>query len=188
MHNIPAVIFAGGKSSRMGTDKALLPYLGYKTMSEFQYNKLQKYFNTVYISSKEDKFDFDCEVILDTKEMSSPLVALVSIFEQLQVESIFVLSVDAPLVDELVIEKILGNDDESYDAIIAKSPKGIQPLCGIYHLSILTQAQDALENDMHKLTRLLKEANTYTVNFHEETPFTNLNHKEEYEALLSSHL
>jgi len=188
MHNIPAVLFAGGKSSRMGTDKALLPYQEYKTMSEFQYRKLQKYFKTVYISCKENKFDFVCELLLDIQEVSSPLVALISIFEQLDVESIFVLSVDAPLVEESVIEKLFLNDNKRYDAIIAESPKGLQPLCAIYHRSILSQGQAALKNDMHKLTKLLKEANAHTVIFGNETPFTNLNHKEEYEALLSRQL
>jgi len=188
MYDIPAVIFAGGKSSRMGMDKALLPYLEYETLSEFQYRKLQKYFTSVYLSSKINKFDFRCELILDTKDESSPLVALVSIFEQLNIERIFVLSVDAPLIDKTIIEKLFSNDDAYYDATIAKSPRGLQPLCGIYHRSILTKAKVALKNDIHKLTKLLNESYTHKVPFDKETPFTNLNHKEEYEALLSRKL
>ena len=185
MHNTPAVIFAGGKSSRMGRDKALLPYAGCKTLSEFQYKKLQNYFTAVYLSSKTNKFDFDCEIIFDVEEKSSPLVALVSIFEQLDVERIFVLSVDAPLVDETVIEKLFESDDKRHDAIIAQSPQGLQPLCGIYHHSILPHAKRALKNDMYKLTKLLQVAHTLTVSFDQELPFANINHKEEYERLLS---
>jgi len=184
MYDIPAIIFAGGKSSRMGTDKALLAFKGYKTMSEFQYRKLEKYFSSVYISSKENKFDFDCKLILDIQDESSPLVALVSVFEQLNIESIFVISVDIPLLDEAVIKKIFANDNKDYDAIIAESPNGLQPLCGIYHRSILSYAKTALKNDTYKLTKLLKEAHTYRVIFNKETPFTNLNHPEEYKALL----
>jgi len=186
MDNIPAIIFAGGRSSRMGEDKALLPFEGYKTLSEFQYKKLQKCFHTVYLSSKEKKFDFECDVIVDTYTESSPLVALVSIFETLDVESIFVLSVDAPLVDAQVITKLFQAYDKSYDAIIAQSPNGLQPLCGIYHRSILTLAENAIENNMHRLTKLLDLANTCTVSFEEESLFTNLNYKHEYEKLLLS--
>jgi len=184
MYDIPAVIFAGGKSSRMGEDKALLPFGAYPTLSEYQYTKLQQYFTTVYLSSKNKKFDFACSVILDTHTVSSPLVALVSIFDTLDTESVFVLSVDAPLVDADVITKLFHAYHKKYDAIIAKSPHGLEPLCGIYNRSIVTLAKDALDKEHHKLTRLLKDAHTQTVSFEEEMLFTNLNYKHEYEALL----
>ena len=184
MYDIPAIIFAGGKSSRMGEDKALLPFEGYKTLSEFQYKKLQNYFHTVYLSSKEKKFDFECNIILDTHTESSPLVALISIFETLDVESIFLLSVDAPLVNEHIIAKLFHAHNKKYDAVIAQSPEGLQPLCGFYNRSILTLAKDALKKDMHRLTKLLKDANTHTILFEDESLFTNLNYRHEYEKLL----
>jgi len=77
-HTMPAVIFAGGKSSRMGKDKALLPFADCNTLSEFQYNKLTSLFDKVYISSKEDKFDFEATVITD------PLPKKISLILRLQ--------------------------------------------------------------------------------------------------------
>jgi len=183
MYNIPAVIFAGGKSSRMKEDKALLPFEKYKTLSEFQYKKLQKYFHHVYLSSKKNKFDFDCEVLLDTHIEHSPLVALVSIFEKLDAENIFILSVDAPLVDNSIFTKLFQNFDTQYDAIIAQSPHGLQPLCGIYNRSIITKAKQSLSKDMHKLTHLLKNTHTQVIHFDNEDLFTNLNFRHEYEKL-----
>ena len=184
MYDIPAVIFAGGKSSRMGADKALLPFNAYPTLSEYQYVKLKKYFTSVYLSSKEKKFDFTCDVILDTHTLSSPLVALVSIFDTLEAETVFVLSVDAPLVGQHVIAKLFHAYDSKFDAIIAKSPNGLEPLCGIYNRSILTSAQASLDKNKHKLIKLLENAYTQTVFFEEDVAFTNLNFKHEYEALL----
>ena len=78
-----AVIFAGGKSSRMGEDKALLPFANYPTLTEFQQDKLSTLFDEVYISAKENKFDFDCKVIQDNDKENSPLVGLISVFESL---------------------------------------------------------------------------------------------------------
>ena len=60
-----AVIFAGGKSSRMGEDKALLPFSNYPTLTEFQHDKLSTLFDDVYISAKQNNFDFECRVIQD---------------------------------------------------------------------------------------------------------------------------
>ena len=132
-----AVIFAGGKSSRMGKDKSLLPFATYATLSEFQQERLKPWFKKVYISAKENKFDFNCVCIEDKENISSPLIGLLSILESIEEEEIFVLSVDAPFVDQNVIEEILNSNDPSYDAIIAKSGSGIQPLCGLYKKSIL---------------------------------------------------
>ncbi len=184
-HAIPAVIFAGGKSSRMGKDKALLPFADCNTLSEFQYNKLTALFDTVYISSKEEKFDFDAKVITDRYEESSPLVGIISIFETLEEDEVFILSVDAPFVNKEVIEKLL-NHEEKFDAIIAKSTSGTQPLCGVYRRSILPLAQKHLKEGDHRLNNLLKEADTQFVSFEDNTPFTNLNHPHEYENALKS--
>jgi molybdopterin-guanine dinucleotide biosynthesis protein A len=129
-YNIPLVIFAGGKSSRMGQDKALLPFGGYNTLSEFQQVRLSKLFKKVYISAKENKFDFD----------NSPLVGIISIFETLKVDKVFILSVDAPFVNKEVIDKLI-NSNNRFDAVVAKSKSGVQPLCGVYKRSVLPIAQ-----------------------------------------------
>lgn len=182
-YSIPAIIFAGGKSSRMGRDKALLPFAGYNTLSEFQHNKLSSLFDQVYISAKEDKFDFDTAVIEDRYEESSPLVGIVSVFEKLEVNEVFILSVDAPFVNEEVIKKLL-NHEKAFDAVVAKSTSGVQPLCGLYRRSILHLAQKHLQEGNHRLNSLLKEADTQFVSFEDDIPFTNINHPHEYHNAL----
>lgn len=181
-----AIIFAGGKSSRMGKDKALLPFGGYPTLSEFQYARLGTLFQKVYISAKDNKFDFDCTVIKDTYKESSPLVGIISVFETLNVEEVFILSVDAPFVNRDTIEKLLAHNESDLDAIVAQSPSGVQPLCGLYKKSILPLAYEQLEKDNHKLGDLLRLANTLYVKFDEDLPFTNLNHPKEYRQALKN--
>ena len=186
MYNIPAVIFAGGKSSRMGTDKALLPFKGMNTLSEFQYQKLSVLFKKVYLSAKNNKFDFTCTLIKDRYKECSPLVGIISTFEALESDAIFILSVDAPLVNEPIIKHLWETYQENHemDAIIAESPTGIQPLCGIYSRSILPLAKQHLERNNHRLLSLLQASNIQTVYFKEEKHFTNLNTPSEYEALI----
>ena len=184
--SLDAVIFAGGKSSRMGEDKALLPFGEYSTLTEFQYSRLSKLFKRVTISAKENKFDFDCVVIEDIYKEHSPLVGIISIFETLQVEEVFILSVDAPFVENDTIEKILNCKKNDPDAVVAQSPSGVQPLCGLYRKSILPFAQQQLEKNNHRLGDLLRLAKTEYVKFEVDLPFTNLNHPEEYQEALKS--
>ncbi len=179
-----AIVFAGGKSTRMKEDKALLPFGKYDTLAAFQYAKLQTLFTDVYLSTKEKKFDFEANLIQDCYETYSPLVGLLSVFETLDAQEIFVLSVDAPFVDTDIIRDIMTIDIEKYDAIIAKSPYGIEPLCGRYKRSILPLLQKQYQAQNHRLHTLLHTAKTYMLDFTDTMAFTNLNHPNEYKEAL----
>ena len=188
MITIPCVIFAGGKSSRMGEDKSLLPFGSQKTLTQYQYIRLSKIFKNVYISSKDKtKFNFEAPFIEDIKVDSiyAPTVGFVSIFEKLKDERIFILSVDSPFVEKDEIDKILSNDSLDMDATIAKTKFGIQPMCGIYHRSLEPKFLNMLKTDNHKLGFLLKSSNTTFVEFKNDEPFLNLNHPHEYQKALS---
>jgi molybdopterin-guanine dinucleotide biosynthesis protein A len=187
MLDTPCVIFAGGKSSRMGEDKSLLPFASYKTLTQYQLDRLKKIFKTVYISCKsKEKFDFDAEFIEDikTSKVYAPSVAFVSVFEALHVESFFALSVDSPFVDEKTIKTLIKKDKSNYDATIAKTNSGIQPLCGVYHISLLDDFKKMLDEDNHKLGYLLKNSNTNYVKFDDEEIFLNLNKPQDYQEAL----
>ena len=187
MINIPCVIFAGGKSSRMGEDKSLLPFGGFNTLTHYQLSKLSKFFKTVYISSKDkNKFDFEANYIEDIKTDSTyaPTVGFISIFKELKCDKFFAISVDSPFIGEQEIKKLTENDLEDSDATIAKTKFGIQPLCGIYHRSLESKFLEMLESDNHKLGYLLKSSNTIFVDFEDEIAFLNLNNPSEYEEAL----
>lgn len=49
---LPLVIIAGGKSSRMGSDKALLPFGGCATLTQFQLQRLKPFFQSLHVSAK----------------------------------------------------------------------------------------------------------------------------------------
>lgn len=51
------VILAGGKSSRMGRDKTLLPFGGFATLTHYGAHKFGRIFERVFVSSKFEKFD-----------------------------------------------------------------------------------------------------------------------------------
>lgn len=188
MFDIPCVIFAGGKSSRMGEDKSLLPFGTFNTLTEFQLSRLSKIFKTVYISCKEkSKFNFEANFIEDIKTSSTyaPTAGFIAIFERLTCDSFFAISVDSPFIGENEIEKIFLADTQHADATIAKTASGIQPMCGIYHRSTNEKFSYMLKEDNHKLGFLLKSSNTLYVEFEDEKPFLNLNHPHEYKEALT---
>jgi len=188
MLNIPCVIFAGGKSSRMGEDKALLPFGGFDTLAEFQQTRLKKIFKTIYISCKDKtNFTFKANFIEDikTNDIFAPTTGFISVFDSLACEKIFVLSVDTPFINEQIIETLLKADNPNAEATIAKLNGKMQPMCGIYHHSLREKFTQMLETDNHKLGLLLKNSKTTFVNFNDEKPFLNLNHPHQYQEALT---
>jgi len=189
MFNTPCIIFAGGKSSRMGEDKSLLPFAGYNSLTHYQYQRLKKLFKNVYISCKsKEKFDFEADFIEDisTENIFAPTVGFVSAFRALSEDSFFVLSVDTPFVTQKEISRLLNADTQELDATIAKSEFGSHPLCGIYHRSLQKEFEKMIKEENHKLGFLLKSSKTNYILFSEEKPFTNLNYFDEYQKALES--
>jgi molybdopterin-guanine dinucleotide biosynthesis protein A len=187
MLDTPCVIFAGGKSSRMGEDKSLLPFGGFATLTEFQLHRFSKIFSNVHISCKSrDKFSFEASFIEDAKSSTTfaPTAGFVGVLHAMACERFFAISVDAPFVDNSIIEALFDADTSDADATIARSPHGMEPLCGIYHRSLLGEFEKMLKEDNHKLGMLLKNAKTTFVSFDDAKPFANLNHPEEYQEAL----
>lgn len=173
----------------MGEDKSLLPFANFSTITQYQLAKLNKIFQTVYISCKDkSKFSFDANFIEDIKTNTTyaPTAGFVAIFDALHVESFFALSVDSPFVSENEINKIIKEDalHVELDATIAKTSSGIQPMCGVYHRSLEHKFKQMLQEDNHKLSFLLKSSNTLHVEFANEEAFLNLNNPQEYQQAL----
>jgi len=151
-YTIPCVLFAGGKSSRMGEDKSLLPFAHSQSLAQYQYERLEEIFTHVYISTKNTtKFGhINAKFIQDSlsPDVHAPTVGFINIFNQLHEENaVFVLSVDTPFVTKEVIKRLLEVERSDYDAIIARTPSGIHPLCGIYTRSLQEPMLDMIKNN-----------------------------------------
>jgi molybdopterin-guanine dinucleotide biosynthesis protein A len=189
MFDLPCVIFAGGKSSRMGTDKALLSFGSSDSLIHYQYERLNRLFASTYISVKTaDKIPFSASIIEDHpgSAVFAPTAGFVAVFEQLEAKRIFVLSVDTPFVNADIIRRLLEADRDDLDAVIARTPTGSHPMCGIYHRTLLPEFQAMLTSGNHRLGMLLKKNRTRHVDFDDETAFSNLNHPHEYKAALTA--
>ena len=182
---ITCVILSGGKSSRMGEDKSLLPFSSSKTLIEYQYNRLKPYFQNVYISSKTNKFDFIDEefLILDeNKEIFSPILALDTIFNKFKNEKIFIITVDTPFVSLKTISELI-NQSYEVDICIAETQK-THNLCGVFSSNINSFIKVMIKDDIHKIFYLIKNNNYKIIHFDNHDEFININNKDEYQKSL----
>lgn len=184
---IPCVILCGGRSSRMGEDKSLLPFSTSTSLTQYQYDKLKVFFQDIYLSSKVDKFDFlinkEKYLILDKGEIFSPIVALQTIFKTIKSSKVFIITVDTPLVSINSINELI-NKSIDRDICVAETHR-THNLCGIFSTKLINFIDEMLIKDIHKVNYLLKNNNTKYVNFPNDDEFINLNNKDEYERALS---
>ena len=183
--DIPCVILAGGKSSRMGEDKSLMLFDNNISMIEYQYNKLSKLFKNVYISSKINKFDFidKSQIILDNQNISSPMIALKTILDTLNEEKVFIITVDMPLIQLDTIIKITDLSlKNNYNITIAKEINGnIHNLCGVFSKNIITTIDNLLKNNIHKIKKLKHSIKNYKeITFDTNVQFSNINTKNDF--------
>lgn len=183
---ITCVILSGGKSSRMGEDKSLLPFSTSKTLIQYQYDRLKPYFRNIYISSKVDKFDFlekNFLILDENKDIFSPILALDTIFKKFENQKIFIITVDTPLVSIDSISKLI-DASINYDICIAQTEK-IHNLCGVFSSNISLTIKTMIENDIHKIAYLINKNKNKILKFPNNSEFLNINNKEEYEESLN---
>ena len=103
-----AIILAGGKSSRMGTDKGVLSING-KTMLEHICEQLHGTFGQILISATDaEKYSFaGFEVIEDKMPGQGPLMGIASALEASANEINFVVACDIPHIEMGCVRKML---------------------------------------------------------------------------------
>ncbi len=181
----PCVIFAGGKSSRMGEDKALLPFGTSATLTQHLLEKMEDIFECVYISTKDrKKFNFEAKFILDKSDVFAPTSGFVESFKILKCD-FFAISVDSPFVSKKIIEKIILSDHKDLDAVVAKADNKIHPMIALYKISLQHEFEKMLKDDNHKLGFLLKNSKTKYIEFQNNNEFLNLNNQDDYRLALS---
>ncbi len=199
MENITAIILAGGKSSRIGTDKAFLKLNG-ESVIERIYNLLTKIFSDVIIiSNNPEKFQFlTPKVYKDIYPHFGPLSGIHAGLSNSQTENNFFISCDMPLVTEEVIRFILAKMNND-DITIVKTESNIQSLLGIYKKSCLARADELLSfansqinikagKTSVKLFDLINHVKTTFIDlsyekFYHDDIFLNMNTSEDYKKV-----
>jgi len=136
---LSAVILAGGMSSRMGRDKALLCYQGLPLLRRL-YDLAQLFADPVYVVTPwRDRYAAilpeNSQWIAESLPTQGPLVGFASALPHIQTDWILLLACDLPrLTPESLAEGVqqLASVPDSAIAFLPRHAKGWEPLCGFY--------------------------------------------------------
>jgi molybdopterin-guanine dinucleotide biosynthesis protein A len=180
---VPAAgfVLAGGRSTRMGQDKALLT-LGGEPLVKRAVRKLNKVCAEVAIAGGTENLMQFGRVIPDESAGCGPLGGIVAGLEQSSFEWNLFVAVDAPFVPLLVLKALLVIPAGSADVCVMARVQGVmQPLCAVYSTKSLAVLRQELAAGRWKVTRAIEAAGPVKVmDFDDASWFANLNTPEEF--------
>jgi molybdenum cofactor guanylyltransferase len=174
-------VLAGGRSSRMGQDKALLT-LGGEPLVKRAIRKLSEVCADVAIAGGREELTQFGRVIPDERVGCGPLSGIVAALEQSSFEWNLFLAVDAPFVPVSVLkELLLMAAGFPGGCVMARTQGVLQPLCAVYSRKALEVLKQELAAGRWKVTRAIEAAGPVKVmDFGNTSWFANLNTPEEF--------
>lgn len=154
---VTGIILAGGKGSRMGTEKGFQELCG-KPLVQYAIDALSGLCSSIIISSSSEAYhSLGYKVVADVFPGIGPMGGIYSALKQSKTEKNLVLSCDLPFVTTGLMSYILQNSNGYKVAIPWMGGQHYEPLCGFYHLSILDQISNYIMNSNYKLPDLFEE-------------------------------
>jgi molybdopterin-guanine dinucleotide biosynthesis protein A len=187
-HGVTAFILGGGKSTRMGRDKAFVK-IGDQTLLARALDVAHAVAEDWRIVGDAGKFAAFGPVVEDVFRDCGPLggihVALLSTHNELNV----ILAVDLPFVTPRFLEYLISRARETGAVVtVPQAGGGLQPLCAVYRRTFAQVAERALRERRNKIdplfteveTRVLAEEELSRAGFSPQI-FRNLNTPEQWE-------
>lgn len=191
------IILCGGKSTRMGTDKATLPF-GPERMLQRVVRLLGESVgpgNIVVVAAPDQPLPLlpkEVTVARDQRQGRGPLEGIAAGLQAVRddVEAAYITSCDVPLLVPAFVTRMF---ERLGDDAIAVPREGEQfhPLAAVYRRSVLPIVQRLLSSDQLRLRFLFDETSTRFVEVDELQrvdpdlgTLVNLNHPEDYQRAL----
>jgi molybdenum cofactor guanylyltransferase len=130
-------ILAGGKSSRMGRDKATIK-IGEKSLIRLVYDRAKEVFDDVIIISRRHNTieSIDAPVLKDVVPFGNSMAGIVSALLYSETPYTFVVACDMPFLSTEAF-KYMANEATGEDIIIPRTKLGFEPLHAIYNRSCI---------------------------------------------------
>lgn len=183
------VVLAGGRSSRMGTDKSNLRLQG-SSFLEYQIEKGRKLGITDILVSGYQGSGCSAEVVKDRVAQRGPLGGLEACFRKASHSRVLVLGVDVPLIPVSELERLAERSRNSEKAVTILQHRGKEePLIGVYRSDLADAMLEELSVRKGSVFAFLRRIGyeVYVSDGPDEW-FANINFPEDYEKYVKRNL
>lgn len=179
---IYGVVLAGGRSKRLGRDKALLDVAGQTLLSRTA-TLVSCITQKTYISGRDPKpLGIDLPWFPDAKEGCGPIGGIIAALKTLKAPCLCV-SCDLPLLGEgllnrLVCASSVAPPNTAMTTFQHEETKYIESMIAVYEPEAVELLEDALANECYKLSAAVPEERRMHLSFTEEEAmaFFNINY------------
>ena len=173
INNINGYILAGGKSSRIGIEKGLIPLNG-KAIIQYIIEQLKPLVNKLVIVSNNIEYEkFGLKVIPDLIKDIGPAGGIYTALSHTDKNLNFIVSCDMPFIEKEYIEYIIKNSDNS-QITLPKRKEKIEPLFGVYSKDCLIRWAELIQEDIYKLQEIILQFKLKTINMEDHLSFHDL--------------
>ncbi len=156
VREIGAYILAGGKSSRMGTDKGLISIFG-KPMVEHVMIALRQVFSHItIISNNKDYSQSGLKVIPDLIPDHGPMGGVYTGLKDSFFQLNFFCSCDMPFINKMALDQLLDQAVENQITVPVVLGK-VQPLFAVYPNSIINDLEQLIHQNRLKMVGMIGE-------------------------------
>ncbi len=159
------LVLAGGKSRRMGQDKALLVHEGQSQLA-YVAGVLEACVEKVYVSTRADQADDEergrFPQIVDRYEGLGPVAGILSALEKEPDADWLVVACDLPNISTQTIRYLLGQraGDQEFTAYTSSYDGLPEPLCAVYHAGCEDIIRQFVAEGMNCPRKILIRSNT----------------------------
>ena len=177
-----AAVLAGGFSSRMGRDKAWLPFGG-TTLLGFQVGKLRALgIEDIMISGSEQALP-GTRSVPDVYPHRGPLSGIHACLTAAKGRAVLFLGVDTPLIPLETLRELLSSHENG--VTLLRHGERTEPLIGVYDCTLAPLCEEILRTEHTGVWQLLNRTATKLLPFDgDETVFLNANTPEDHARLL----
>ena len=147
--DVTGVLLAGGKSRRMGRDKARIMFNG-QSLVERSLGLLQRFFPTVFIAGDRPELAGPELPAIPDIYPGSALGGLHTGLKTAKTDWIFVAPCDMPFPDGRIVERLLAHRN-GYDAVVPRTPEGYEPVFALYHKNCLPRMESMLRQNRFRI-------------------------------------
>jgi molybdenum cofactor guanylyltransferase len=160
---VTCAILAGGRSRRMGRDKAMIQ-VGETTLLEHTYEIARRVFqDIVVVSSLHNALPgVNARIVRDVLPVSGSLTGIVSALLAVETPYVFVLGCDMPFLSEKAIRYVM-NENRGESIVIPRTEAGFEPMHAMYHRCCISAMLTAISCNHMKIGALLPYFSTRLV-------------------------
>ena len=171
-NNITGIILSGGKSIRMGENKAFIKIDGVPIINRI-YALFKELFQEIIIvtDQKELFANFDSKIYPDLIPNKGVLGGLYTGIFFSTFHYSFCVACDMPFIKKSLVQYLIKNIKEDEDVIVPRTKDGLQPLHAIYSKNCLDSIKMIIEQGKYKIIDIY---NLVKVKIIEENDFLSL--------------